>query len=130
MRALTNRAVFCCACLVLLTGCVEHPSQYEWGSYEQLIYVSYAAPGKVPTEAQVERLEDDQRNAIAKHKPVPPGWHAHLGYLYAQTGRIDLAEQQLIAEKTAFPESTVFVDHLLANLRATQPPAPQPVAAP
>ncbi len=120
MRHLTRRVLFGCALLILLAGCNDRPpTRYAWGSYEELIYVSYAAPGKVPTETQIERLEDDQRNATAKDKPMPPGWHAHLGYLYAQTGRIDLAQQQLIAEKTAFPESTVFVDRLLTNLKQT-----------
>lgn len=126
MRALTQRTLLACG-LILLAGCNQHPTRYAWGSYEELIYVSYAAPGKVPTESQIARLEDDQLKATAKNKPMPPGWHAHLGYLYAQTGRIDLAEQQLLTEKQAFPESTVFVDRLLANLKqAQQTPPAQP----
>jgi hypothetical protein len=120
MRALTQRILLACGLLILLAGCAERPTRYAWGSYEELIYVTYAAPGKVPTETQIARLEDDQLKATAKNKPMPPGWHAHLGYLYAQTGRVDLAEQQLLVEKQAFPESTVFVDRLLANLKQTQ----------
>jgi hypothetical protein len=129
MCALMQRTLLACGLLILLAGCNQHPTRYAWGSYEQLIYVSYAAPGKVPTESQIARLEDDQLKAAAKNKPMPPGWHAHLGYLYAQTGRIDLAEQQLLVEKQAFPESTVFVDRLLANLKQTQQ-APQQPAQP
>jgi hypothetical protein len=33
--------------------------------------------------------------------------------LYAETGRDDLAVQQLQAEKAAFPESAAYIDFLL-----------------
>jgi hypothetical protein len=31
-------------------------------------------------------------------------------------GKLDLAQQEFIKEKTQFPESTVFMDRMLANL--------------
>jgi hypothetical protein len=111
------RAVFC-ATLVLLGACAQRPpSEYAWGNYENLVYVSYAAPGKISPELEAAQLESDRLNAQAAKKPMPPGWHAHLGYVYVQVGRLDLAERELIAEKTAYPESTVFVDQLLENLK-------------
>lgn len=48
---------------------------------------------------------------------MPPGWHAHLGYLYYQVGKSDQARQELMTEKAEFPESAVFVDRLLANVK-------------
>jgi hypothetical protein len=115
------RAALLCAFVILFAGCSQKPpSRYAWGSYEDLIYLSYAAPGKLTPEMQVQRLEKDLLTAQAANKPMPPGWHAHLGYLYVRTGRLDLAEQQLLAEKAAFPESSVFVDRLLTNLQRAQ----------
>jgi hypothetical protein len=70
-------------------------------------------------EAQVETLLNEQREAEGRKQPLPPGWHAQLATLYAQSGKVDLAQQELLAEKAAFPESTVLVDRLLANLRNT-----------
>jgi hypothetical protein len=100
-----------------LAGCATHePTIYSWGSYEETIYVSHAEPGKMPPESQIELLEKDYQQARAANKRVPPGWHAHLGYLYFEIGKADQARQELITEKTEFPESTVFVDRLLANL--------------
>jgi hypothetical protein len=99
---------------VLAAGCTH--TIYSWGHYEDLIYVSYAKPGKVPPEAQIESLQADYEKARASNKPVPPGFHAHLGNLYFQTGKADKARQEFEAEKAQFPESTVFMDRLIANL--------------
>lgn len=100
-----------------LAGCAnQQPTLYTWGSYEDLIYVSYADPGKVSPEMQVEAMEKDYQGARAANKRMPPGWHAHLGYLYYQLGKIDQARQEWATEKAEFPESTVFVDRMMANL--------------
>jgi hypothetical protein len=107
------------ACAVLaLTGCVTRPATiYKWGSYEELVYAAHAAPGDVPPEKQIEILEADYQKARAADQRMPPGWHAHLGYLYVQLGKTDQGRQELLTEKAQFPESRVFVDRLLANLR-------------
>ena len=102
--------------MVLFAGCAS-PTLYSWGHYEDLIYASYAAPGKVPPEMQVEKLEEDYQKARAANKPVPPGFHAHLGVLYFQLGKLDQAKQEFETEKANFPESAVFMDRLLANLK-------------
>jgi len=101
--------------LLLLTGCAA-PTLYSWGNYESVIYTSYAKPGSMPAERQVELLEADYQKARSQNKPVPPGWHAHLGYLYYQLGKADQARQEFETEKAQFPESAVFMDRLLGNL--------------
>ncbi len=101
---------------LLLGGCATHRELYAWGGYEDLIYVSYSAPDKLAPQDQIGKLEADYQEARASEAHLPPGWHAHLGYLYAQTGNVDKARQELLAEKTQFPESATFVDHLLTNL--------------
>ncbi len=114
MRALGLLAALVLA--AMLSGCGA-PSIYSWGHYEELIYTSYAQPGKAPPEMQVIALEEDFQKARAKNKPVPPGFHAHLGHLYYQLGKFDQARQQFETEKANFPESAVFMDRLLANLK-------------
>ena len=101
--------------LILLAGCASR-TLYTWGHYENLIYASYAAPGKMSPEMQVEKLEEDYQKARAANKRMPPGWHAHLGHLYFQLGKLDQAKQELETEKAEFPESAMFVDRMLANL--------------
>ncbi|HLP75509.1 MAG TPA: DUF4810 domain-containing protein [Candidatus Paceibacterota bacterium] len=99
----------------LLTGCGT-PTIYSWGRYEDMVYKTYSEPGKLSPDDQILKMNEDLEKAKSRNKPVHPGFYAHLGYLYAQTGKLDQARQALEAEKAQFPESTVFVDHLLANL--------------
>jgi hypothetical protein len=114
-----RRLLAACAALSL-AACATNPrTLYAWGSYEELIYASNAKPGSLTPEAQADQLEKDRQAAEAAGKRLPPGWHAHLASLYAQAGRIDLAEQELQAEKAAFPESATLMNRLLANLRKT-----------
>jgi hypothetical protein len=103
--------------LMLLAGGCSTPTTYYWGHYEKLIYASYAAPGKIPPEKQVEQLEADYQKARSANKPVPPGFHAYLGYLYTELGKKDQASQEFETEKALFPESAVFMDRLLTNLK-------------
>ena len=101
---------------VLLLGC-STPTLYSWGHYEERIYASYLAPGAVSPEKHVEELEQDYQKARAENKRMPPGFHAHLSYMYLELGKLDQARQELEAEKAEFPESAAFVDRLLASLR-------------
>ena len=112
------KAVILAAGAGLLVGCAtQPPSIYSWGSYEDLIYVSYLSPQDVPAEKQVELLEKDYQVARSTNHRLPPGWHAHLATLYFQLGKPDQARQELLTEKAEFPESAVFVDRLVANLK-------------
>jgi hypothetical protein len=110
------RVALAAATAVLLTGCATQKPLYTWGSYEELIYASYSEPGRMPPEQQIEVLEKDYQKVRATNSRVPPGWHAHLGYLYAAIGKADQAQQEFRTEKAEFPESAVFVDRLLANM--------------
>ncbi len=101
--------------LALLSGCGT-PPKYAWGHYEQMIYTAYRAPDKAPTERQIEVFEKDYQKARSENKPVPPGFHAYLGYLYFDLGKADEARREFETEKANFPESAVFMDRLLANL--------------
>jgi len=111
-----SRLVWLLALFGLVSGCAT-PTLYSWGHYEELVYVSYAQPGKVSPEMQVEKLEEDYQKARANNKRMHPGVHAHLGYLYFQLGKVDQALQEFATEKAEFPESTVFMDRLISNLK-------------
>jgi hypothetical protein len=106
--------------IVFFAGCAGPHTLYSWGHYEDSIYQSYAKPGEMPPERQVELLEADYQKARSENKAVPPGWHAHLGYLYFQLGKLDQSRQEFMTEKTTFPESAVFMDRLLAKFEKPQ----------
>lgn len=103
--------------LTTLTGCATQKTLYSWGQYEEVLYSSYAKPGQTPLEKQIEMLEQDYQKARSKQQPVPPGWHAHLGFLYYGVGKLDKAKQEFESEKAAFPESAILIDRLLTRLK-------------
>lgn len=100
-----------------LMGCASKPTLYQWGSYEEQVYAMYSETGKVSIEDQVINLESDYQKARSANKPVPPGYHAHLGYLYFQLGKTDQAMQSFETEKLLFPESTLYMDRLIARIK-------------
>ncbi|MHB8845027.1 MAG: DUF4810 domain-containing protein [Nitrospirota bacterium] len=111
--------------LVLLTallvpGCLfRQPLIYEWGSYEDQVYAMLSSGGGVPVEQQIQELERDLDLARSYAKPVPPGYHAHLGYLYYQAGKADQALQSFETEKKVFPESAQYMDLLISRMTRT-----------
>jgi len=109
-----HKILFLPLAVALMTGCQSH-EVYYWGHYENLVYTTYAKPGKATAESQVLVMQADEQKAAAANKPLPPGFHAHLGCLYYQTGKGDLALEEFQKEKTQFPESAVLMDRLSAN---------------
>jgi len=111
------RFVFRTLCLlvpVALTGC-KSPDMYYWGHYESSVYAICAKPGKASPDEIASQLEWDEHKAASANQPLPPGFHAQLGILYAQIGRTDQARREYLLEKQNFPESAVFMDAFLGN---------------
>jgi hypothetical protein len=103
------------AALCGLSACASREI-YHWGRYEGLVYDMYAKPGKADAGTQIAQLTEDIDQAHAVGKPVPPGVHAQLGYVYYQQGNLGGAEREFQTEKTLFPESAPFIDGLLQRM--------------
>lgn len=103
--------------LMMLTGCASQQGLYQWGSYEEQIYAMYSSPGKSSPDEQIAKLEADGEKARAQSRTPPPGHHAHLGYLYFQTGKPDQAIASFETEKVLFPESRPFMDRLIGRIK-------------
>ena len=106
--------------ITLLAGCAPKTGLYYWGGYEDQIHNLYVSPEKASPEMQAAKLEADIEKAKAQSKPLPPGFHAHLGYEYAISGKKDLAVQQLTMEKEQYPESAIYMDLLMKQLQPKQ----------
>ncbi|QGZ62298.1 DUF4810 domain-containing protein [Paraburkholderia acidisoli] len=105
------------AASALLSGCATQttPPLYGWDGYQPQVY-DYLQ-GKSSPQTQIAALEQSLQKMAAKGEAVPPGFHAHLGALYASAGKRDDAQRELLAEKSAFPESSAYMDFLLTNLK-------------
>lgn len=100
---------------VLLAGCSGPKTLYQWETYQAQTYEYFK--GEEAREAQVEALERDLQKIKSTGKAVPPGYHAHLGMLYAGLGKDDQMVQQFNTEKALFPESASYMDFLLKNAK-------------
>ncbi|WP_413529067.1 DUF4810 domain-containing protein [Rahnella inusitata] len=107
--------------LLLLAGCSPKAdkSLYNWDNYQTTVYQYYQGD-KVGPEEQIASLKESIEKSRATNKAVPPGLHAQLGLLYANTGHTDLAFQEFNTEKRLFPESATYMDFLLKNKGKTK----------
>ena len=102
------------AASVLLTGCATNrstPPLYQWDGYQTQVYEYFK--GKTDPQAQIDVLEKSLQQIRAKGNQPPPGFHAHLGMLYASVGKDQQAASEFQAEKQSFPESSTYMDFLL-----------------
>lgn len=97
----------------LTSGCVTS-SMYSWGSYERDLYKYYKSP---------DNLEDLESNLAVlleqaeEKQTVPPGLYAEYGYLMFEMGNAESAIQYFEKEKARWPESSQFMDTMIAAAR-------------
>lgn len=103
--------------LAALAGCAGPKQLYSWNGYQPQVYAHLKSDGKSSPEEQILNLEKGLQEANAKGAKVPPGYHAHLGLLYLNTGRTDQAVAAWNQEKALFPESAKYIDFLINNMK-------------
>ena len=97
----------------LTSGCAT-PSMYSWGSYEQDLYKYYKSP---------DNLEDLESNLAVlleqaeTGQTIPPGLYAEYGYLMFEMGDAESAIKYFEKEKATWPESSQFMDTMIAAVR-------------
>ena len=57
----------------------------------------------------------DQEKISLSGKMAPPGFYAHLGLLFAETGDDEAAIACFEREKAWFPEAAIYMDFLLRS---------------
>ncbi|RKP43738.1 DUF4810 domain-containing protein [Trinickia fusca] len=101
------------AVTILVSGCAANndTSLYQWDAYQPQVYEYFK--GKTAPDAQIDALEKALQQIQSKNGNPPPGFHAHLGMLYASVGKGDQALQEFGEEKRLFPESSAYMDFLM-----------------
>jgi hypothetical protein len=97
--------------LVPLTGCQTAPQKYDWGNYDPSLYAYYKDSTKLGE--LTASLQAVIKASDAKSAPVPPGIYAEYGYLQLQQGKTQQAVQSFKLEETHWPESKVFMEHMI-----------------
>lgn len=99
----------------ILAGCQAPPKTlYQWGAYQPQVYQHFK--GESP-EQQIDVLEKNLEIINAKGAIPPPGYHAHLGFLYSMLGKEGQMIEQFQCEKKQFPESSTYIDFLLKKVK-------------
>lgn len=105
------------AALALAFACASCTSTYyDWGRYEDSVFAVTARPDGFDLQAEIDALEEQVSKSIDEERPVPPGIHAHLGYLHSVAGNPAAARDHLEREKSLYPESARFVDYMLGQI--------------
>lgn len=104
------------AAALLLPACATGPGPlYYWGDYQSQVY-GQLTRDKGPDE-QIASLEAGIEKARAAGKPLPPGYQAHLGMLYAQKEQGERMRQYFEAEKAQYPEGASYLDFLMRGTK-------------
>ena len=90
---------------------------YNWGPYESSVLNSLRDFDQRALLEEIDRLEEHDAELRRLDLPSMPGFHAQLGYLHFLAGNGEAAVRHFEAEKTFFPESTVFIDGMLGRVR-------------
>ena len=99
---------------LFLAGCATNRTTlYYWGEYETLLHDMYLKPGTADANTQVQKLTTDIQKAETNGKAVPPGVYAHLGFMYALLGNLELSKDAFNEEKARFPEAAIFIDGMM-----------------
>jgi hypothetical protein len=113
--ALIKAAALALLASFALTGCQTAPKTiYQWGGYQPQVYQHFK--GESPDQ-QIAVLEKDLQTISARGTTPPPGFHAHLGMLYALAGKQDQVATEFETEKKLFPESAAYMDFLLKKAK-------------
>lgn len=100
--------------LLLLSGCqTREKPLYAWYNFQPELYAYMQGED---AQRQLTTLEADEQKAQAKGLALPPGFHSHLGLLYAKLGQTSQAQTEFQQEKTLFPESAPYMDFILKNM--------------
>lgn len=111
------RASVALALAGLLVGCASAPKPlYSWSGYQAQVY-RYLKSDAPSAEEQIQAMEKGVQQSASKGAQLPPGYLAHLGLLYLNTGRTDQALAAWEQEKKQFPESTQYIDYLVSNMK-------------
>ena len=108
------RSVLAALALALGAGCTS--THYDWGRYEDSVYAVTRRPDGFDLGAEIDAMEQQIQKASGKDRLIPPGVHAHVGYLHTVAGNADQARAHFETEKTIYPESAQFMDYLLSLL--------------
>ncbi|WP_297791266.1 DUF4810 domain-containing protein [uncultured Marinobacter sp.] len=115
---MNKRFLLTLSMFVLLAGCASNQGLYEWGQYQETLFVVYQEP-ELKEEALKNYMEFVETGGTPEH-PIAPGLFAEAGTFMLEQGDVDSAIKFYKLEYDAWPESRPMLSMLIKNLEARQ----------
>lgn len=124
-----NRFLAVVALPLILAACATPQTLYDWGDYQRVSLLE--TRGSLSDQAYADALLKIITNAEPAGK-VPPGLYAEYGFALLELGNRAAAAEWFAKERSKWPESTVFMDRLIAVAagNSAPPQAPTGLAPP
>ncbi|WP_347331755.1 DUF4810 domain-containing protein [Marinimicrobium locisalis] len=100
--------------VVLLSACTGPQTLYDWGQYEQTLFIHYHDPA-LKEQALKEYIAFIEQGGTQEH-PIAPGLYAEAGTFMLEQGDIESAVKFYQMEHDAWPESRPMLSVLIENL--------------
>lgn len=102
--------------LALLSACAGPQTMYNWGHYEQTLFIHYHDPSlkKEALENYIAFVEEGGE----PERPLAPGLYAEAGTFMLEEGDLTSAIHFYKMEYDAWPESRPMLSILIENLEA------------
>ncbi|ROQ19794.1 hypothetical protein EDC38_0382 [Marinimicrobium koreense] len=113
---MNRKLLFAVGVLGLLSACVAPQTMYDWGQYEQTLFVHYHEPA-LKKEALADYIAFVEQGGRPDH-PLAPGLYAEAGTFLLEEGDLSGAMRFYQMEYDAWPESRPMLGTLIENLEA------------
>ncbi len=113
-----NKKVFFAVIFSLLvSGCQSNPPLYDWGQYEQTLFVVYHEP-----DLKEEAISNyiSFVTGINSQMGAAPGLYAEAGTFLLERGDVVGAIEFYRKEYNAWPESRPMMEMVISNLEAAR----------
>lgn len=101
--------------MFVVGGCAA-PELYYWGTYEASVLRTAADDAGIDPSLEIAALEQTVDRADRRGQILPPGFRAHLGWMYWRAGDGARARVLFEEEMELWPQSTVLMTRLITGL--------------
>lgn len=115
---MNNKVALLFTALVLLSGCASQQGLYDWGQYQETLFVVYHDPA-LKEEALKNYQAFVETGGTPEH-PLAPGMYAEAGTFMLEQGKVEEAIRFYKMEYEAWPESQPMLGAMIGNLEARQ----------
>lgn len=106
-----------CVLAFFVSSCSSPKTLYSWYNYDDASHMYAKKQTEETEQVLLKNFDKILKKQRGLRKVVPPGIYAERGYYFVKNGKIDEGVKMFEMEKKLYPESAVFMDRLIKNLK-------------